>query len=67
MGLWVRGVGARDVSDDGIACGRGVAGTAVCVEVEEADVMDGDGDGVRPFSGFGVGVRLEDGESTILC
>ena len=48
---------------EGGACGRGVSGTAVCVEVEEVDVSDGLGDGARSLKGFGVGVRLDEGEN----
>lgn len=53
----------RDVKGEGGACGRGVSGTAVCVEVEEVDVSDGLGDGARSLKGFGVGVRLDEGEN----
>jgi hypothetical protein len=61
-GLGVRVVGVIGVRDEERPCGRGVSGTAVCVEVEEVDVMEGVGDGARPLGGFGVGVRLEEGE-----
>lgn len=65
-GLCARGVGVRDVSEEDIACGRDVLiGTTVCVEVVDVDAMEGHGDGVRPVSGLGVGVRLEEGERLI--
>jgi len=66
-GVWVRGVGVRDVREEGIGCGRGVSGTAVCVELDEVELEEGHGEGERSTGGFGVGVRLDEGEGNSAC
>ena len=69
VGVCVRGVGVSEARGEDMGRGRGVSGTAVCVELDdvELELDEGLGEGARTVEGFGVGVRLEDNDDEADC